>query len=100
MLPRVGPRCPLYSTYMIRARTRKITTVLSILNTLVPPVCPPSADTPGFEHGHALRPLCIREVRWLGLCGMGTPFELVRQLADWRLNFRSFWCCFAPCTET
>ena len=50
------------------------------------------------EHGHALRPLCIREVRWSGRCGMGTPFELVRNLADWGFNYRSFWCCFAPCT--
>ena len=35
-----------------------------------------------FEHGGALHPLCIREVRLSRACGMGTPFELVRRLLD------------------
>ena len=83
---------------MIHSRTRKRSWFSRYSIASYPPFVLPLPTRLRFEHGRALRLLCIRKVRWSGRCGMGTPFELVRLLADWGFNFRPFWCCFAPCT--
>ena len=78
--------------------------VLSLLATRYskasyPPFALPLPTRLRFEHGHAFRPLCIKEVRWSGRCGMGTPFELVRHLADWGSTFARFGVALLPVRE-
>ena len=64
-----------------------------------PPFVLPLPTRLRFKHGHALRPLCTREVRWSGRCGMGTPFEPVRNHANWGFNFVRFGVALLPVRE-